>query len=258
MTYIRAHNHQIGIENTVHQPTPASVFNSVKTKLPLGVPVKNIFRELKEGINDRNSREISSEVISKRDLLKKSNVSNISKHMNYGRRLHPDDSTSINFFVKKLQEDEFNIVLHYKPQGNKVVIGSKICDELDLWKNLFAIGLQTKQQLDMFIKHVNKIVCIEKAFLQKLSFRQLSPCYNYSVSLKSLESTIGSICLGGFEILALDLAFPVLFFTENIKVMQNFLSSATYTSPTSGIASSALKYSLLFFTQVDIILFGTP
>ena len=70
MTYIRAHNHQIGIENNVHQPTPASVFNSVKTKLPLGVPVKNIFRELKEGINDRNSREISSEVISKRDLLK--------------------------------------------------------------------------------------------------------------------------------------------------------------------------------------------
>ena len=49
----------------------------------------------------------------------------------------------------------------YKPQGDQVVIGPKIYDELDVGKNLFAIGLQTKQQLDMFIKHSKKIVCID-------------------------------------------------------------------------------------------------
>ena len=97
----------------------------------------------------------------KKHLLKKSNVSDIHRHMNYGRRLHPDDSTSTYLLVKKLQEEDFNIVLLYKPQGDKVVIGPKIYDELDVGKNLFAIGLETKQQLDMFIKHSNKIICID-------------------------------------------------------------------------------------------------
>ena len=81
--------------------------------------------------------------------------------MNCGKWLHPDDSTSTYLLVKKLQEEDFNIVLVYKPQGDQLVIGPKIYDELDVRKNLFAIGLQTKQQLDMFIKHSKKIVCID-------------------------------------------------------------------------------------------------
>ena len=54
--------------------------------------------------------------------------------MNYGKRLHPDDSTSTYLLVKKLLEEDFNIVLLYKPQGDKVVIGPKIYDELDFGK----------------------------------------------------------------------------------------------------------------------------
>ena len=78
--------------------------------------------------------------------------------MNCGRWLHTDYSTSTYLLVKKLQEEDFNIVLVYKPQGDQLVIGPKIYDELDVRKNLFAIGLQTKQQLDMFIKHSKKII----------------------------------------------------------------------------------------------------
>ena len=107
--YIRAYNHPIGIENTVHQPTLTSVLNSIKTKLSLGLPVNNIYCELREGIGNRNSRETSSEVISKIHLLKKSNMSDIHRHMNYGRRLHPDDSTSTYLLVKKLLEEDFNL-----------------------------------------------------------------------------------------------------------------------------------------------------
>ena len=73
--------------------------------------------------------------------------------MNYGRQLHPDDITLTYLLVKKPQQEDFTIVLLYKPQGDKAVIVSNIYDELDVGKNLFAIGLQTKQQLDMFTKH---------------------------------------------------------------------------------------------------------
>ena len=69
--------------------------------------------------------------------------------MNCGRWLHTDDSISTYLLVKKLQEEDFNIVLVYKLRGDQVVIGPKIYDEPDVGKNLFAIGLQTKQQLDM-------------------------------------------------------------------------------------------------------------
>ena len=114
VTYIGAHNHPLGVENTVHQPTPTSGLISIKTKLSLGVPVNNIYCELRQGVGNRNSHETSSEVISKKHLQKKSNVSDIHRHMNYGRRLHPDDSTSTYLLVKKLQEEDFNIVLVYK------------------------------------------------------------------------------------------------------------------------------------------------
>ena len=106
VTYIRAHNHPIGVENTIYQPAPTSVLNSIKTKLSLGVPVNNIYRELREDIANRYSCETSSEVISKKHLLKKSNVSDIHRHMNYGRRLHPDDSTSTYLLDKKLQQED--------------------------------------------------------------------------------------------------------------------------------------------------------
>ena len=124
--YIRAYNHPIGVENTIHQPIPTSVLNSIKTRLSLGVPVNNIYLELREGIRNRNSRETTSVIISKKHLLKKSNVSDIHRHMNYGGQLHPDDSTSAYLLVKKLQEEDFNIVLLYKPQCDKVVIVPKI------------------------------------------------------------------------------------------------------------------------------------
>ena len=80
-------------------------------------------------------------------------MSDSHRHVNHGRQLHPDDSTSTYLLVKKPEQEDFNIVLLYKPQGDKAMIVPKIYDELDVGKNLFAIGLQTKQQLDMFTKH---------------------------------------------------------------------------------------------------------
>ena len=71
VTYIREHNHPIGVENTVHQPTLTSVLNSIKTKLSLSVPVNNIYCELREGIGNRNNRETSSDLISKKTFAEK-------------------------------------------------------------------------------------------------------------------------------------------------------------------------------------------
>ena len=47
----------------------------------------------------------------------------MKRQVNYKRRLHPDDSTSTFLMVKKLQQEDFDIVLVYKPQGEKTMFG---------------------------------------------------------------------------------------------------------------------------------------
>ena len=85
----------------------------------------------------------------------------MKRKVNYKRRLHPGDSTSTFLMVKKLQQEDFNIILVYKPQGEKTLIGPKMYDNIDLKNNIFAFGLQTKEQLKMFEKQAHKIVCID-------------------------------------------------------------------------------------------------
>ena len=70
--------------------------------------------------------------------------------ISYKRRLHPVDSTSTFLIMKKLQQEEFNIILVYKPQGEKTMRGPKMYDDIDLKNNIFAFGSKTKEQLKMF------------------------------------------------------------------------------------------------------------
>ena len=85
----------------------------------------------------------------------------MKRKLNYKKHLHPDDSTSTFLMVKKLQQDDFNIILVYKPQGEKTLSRPKMYDDIDLKNNKFAFGFQAKEQLKMFQKHAHKIVRIE-------------------------------------------------------------------------------------------------
>ena len=81
--------------------------------------------------------------------------------MSYGIRLHPDDTTSTYLLIKKLEKESFDSVVVYKPQGETTVTGRKSYDDMDKKNNFFVIGIQTKQQLDMFEQNTSKIVCID-------------------------------------------------------------------------------------------------
>ena len=70
--------------------------------------------------------------------------------MSCGRRLHPDGSTSTYLLVKKLEKESFNGFVVYMPQGETIVTGPKSYDDMDEKKNFFVIGIQTKQQLNIF------------------------------------------------------------------------------------------------------------
>ena len=158
--YISAHSHPVNLANTAYQPIPSTTRQEIKEKLSVGVPVNEVYKDLREGIGNRESR-VENLSITKAHLISKANVSDIKRHMKYSRRLHPEDSTSTHLIVKKLQLESNNSIIVYNPQGQPVQIGPSMYDDIDIKKDLFIFGIQTKEQLKMFKQGVQKIYCID-------------------------------------------------------------------------------------------------
>ena len=120
------------------------------------------FGKIRKNFSDRDKRDDQQhQLITRALLLKKSAISDIKRKVNYKRRLHPDDSTFTFLMLKNLQQEDFDIILVYKPEGEKTMIGPKMYDDIDSKNNIFAFEFQTKEQLKMFEKQAHKIVCID-------------------------------------------------------------------------------------------------
>ena len=151
LMYFKSHNHPKTLENTVFQPIPKSIKAAILSKLALGVPVEEIWKDVPENFSDRDKRDDQQhQLITRAHLLKKSTISDMKRKVNYKRRLHPDDSTFTFLMVKMLQQEEFNIILVYKPQGGTKLIGLKMYYNINLKNNIIVFGFQTKEQLKMF------------------------------------------------------------------------------------------------------------
>ncbi|XP_047129782.1 uncharacterized protein LOC124809824 [Hydra vulgaris] len=134
---------------------------NISAKLSIGVPVNTVYRDLRESFGDRQNRNDEDTVLTKSHLLTKKNISDISRAVKKRCRLHPDDSVSTFLLVQKLKSEDFNSILVYKSQGQQTVIGPKVYDDIDLNKDSFVVGIQTKHQLSMFETHSSQIVCID-------------------------------------------------------------------------------------------------
>ncbi|XP_065677453.1 uncharacterized protein LOC136092817 [Hydra vulgaris] len=66
-----------------------------------------------------------------------------------------------NTMYQPIPVEDFNSILVYKPQGQQTVIGPKVYDDIDLNKDSFVVGIQTKHQLSMFETHSSQIVFID-------------------------------------------------------------------------------------------------
>ena len=161
LEYTKSHNHPINITNTVFQPVPKSLQTQIAAKVAVGKPVNEIHREVRGDMGDRENRESVSGNVTRAHLLKKRVISDIKRRLEKGKRLHPDDSTSVLMLVEKLKSEKFNPIVVYKPQGEKTIIGPKMYDDIDLKNDLFVIGIQTKEQLKIMEEHGTKIICVD-------------------------------------------------------------------------------------------------
>ena len=153
--YIFTHNHKVRIANTKFQPIPPIIKNDIKNKLSICSPANDIYMDIRDSHANRNSRENidNNGTINKSHLIKKSVIKDMESHLKHRRRLHIEDSTSTYLLMKKLELEKYNPLLFYKPQGEKYLIASQKYKENDKKSELFAIGIQTIEQHEMFVKH---------------------------------------------------------------------------------------------------------
>ena len=68
---------------------------------------------------------------------------------------HENDAVSVSIIVQELEQEPFNPVLMYKPQGTVSP------DYPTLSEETFVLAIQTEFQQHLFRRHCSKILCID-------------------------------------------------------------------------------------------------
>ena len=111
--------------------------------------------DVRETVGDHNKLEDFDQSVSRRHFLTKSDVRNIRvKVEDRIIKRHEDDATSVTMMVAELQQESFNPILIFKPQGEKDQTHSLPIESL-------VLAIQTQFQQELYKKYVSTIMCID-------------------------------------------------------------------------------------------------
>lgn len=118
---------------------------SLLVKIADGIPLDRCLDDVKLSVTDS---------IEKVHFITKKDLRNIGTSYNLfnKERLHTDDATSVDLWVKEMKELENSPVLIYKPQGE---------DFVNLKINDFCLILVSIAQKEMFMKFGNDKICLD-------------------------------------------------------------------------------------------------
>ena len=163
ITYTETHNHTPQFKDTEHHPIPESILENIKQKLLLGASVDHIHKDLREGRDSRTNRG-KCDNIKKKHALSKRQIRNIARKLKVNKRLHANDAMSVDYITRNLckEDDSFNPVLIYKAQGQlDFKVSPPDPSRYKVHKDDFLLGIQTKEQFEMFQKLGSKIVFLD-------------------------------------------------------------------------------------------------
>ena len=158
--YIATHHHKFTFENTKFHPLSRSTKTFIQQQLSLGVPAKKIRDSLCEKVGLREQRKDNNE-LRKENFISLRTITEMARKLRLSTRLHRDDATSLMLTVRKLQSEEYDPVLIYKPHGGAVVVGTDDLMSLQNSEELFLLGIQTREQRDCLKAFATKIVCVD-------------------------------------------------------------------------------------------------
>ena len=162
--YCKSHNHKLSFQDFLYRRMPDRLRNEIREKLSAGMSSEEVYKELKSTDNLRENRG-ERFAPSKRQFVTLVNIKTIAKRMQI-KEAGPSKSVALEpepvaIQMQKLLDETYNPVLLYKDQGANVEVGPEEIDQVTGAHDLMLIGLQTKEQRDMFVKHGEKIVFID-------------------------------------------------------------------------------------------------
>lgn len=115
-----------------------------------------VHADIHEDIASRKKRSTFAEAVQRKHFLTRRDLLNLKRkvcHLTTVR--HQEDSISVDYLVKELQQEEYNPVLLYKPQH-------QIISTLPQFPaSSFLLAIQTKFQMELFNTFSESIVCID-------------------------------------------------------------------------------------------------
>ena len=124
-----------------HMRIPNETGQRIAGKLSRGIAIQAFLDEIRNEVEGG---------ITRNHLVDRKDVINVKYQFNIDlMEKDPKDTTSVHYWVKELEKQDFNPVLVYKPQG---------IDRYSLPNNDCLLGIQTKYQLDTLIVYGNKVI----------------------------------------------------------------------------------------------------
>lgn len=170
VSYLSTHTHKIKLEDTQHYGLSESVVRYIQNQLTLGVPEKKIQENLRKGYDDTDARDENGEAVRRQQEVSLWLISDVGRKRNIpsiNALIHAEDGASVEMLVSSLEQQDFNPVITYKPLGGPVTIGAVELNELPFSDNLFAVGLQTRQQLDIMRGGDTRVLCVDTTYCKK-------------------------------------------------------------------------------------------
>jgi len=162
--YCKSHNHKLSFQDFLYRRMPDWLRNEIREKLASGMSSEEIYKEFQSTDNVRENRG-ERFAPSKRQFVTLVNIKTLAKRMQIkeqptGKGLH-FDAEPVAIQIQKLLDESYKPVLLYKEQGHKTEVGPTEIDQISGSHDLVLIGIQTREQKEMFIKHGSKMVFID-------------------------------------------------------------------------------------------------
>ena len=87
-------------------------------------------------------------------LVSKQDCYNKRKKLSCNTSRHADDAISVNILINELQNEDYNPILIYKPQGAPD-------PDVPFSEDRFVFAIQTKFQQDMYQQYASTVICID-------------------------------------------------------------------------------------------------
>ena len=158
--YISMHSHEYTFANTRFHPLSRETKSYIKKKLSIGIPTRQIRDSLCESAGIRENRG-DNLTLRKENFIPLRTIREMERKLKLSSRLHSDDAKSVMLTVDKLQREEYDPVLIYKPVGGDLVVGNSDLKSLPNFDSLFLLGLQTREQRDCLKQFATKILCVD-------------------------------------------------------------------------------------------------